>query len=82
MNHQDSTTKERFASVAKMPALYSSLDWEIGTYRWLIFNRETNGFKSCLLKVQSRWVIDLEKFEAWLTSNEAPSTPKRNWNRV
>ena len=83
MNDQASPTKELFASVTKMPAIYSNLDWEIGTYRWLIFNRKTNGFETCLLKVRSRWVIDLEKFEAWLRSNETtPTIPKKKWKRV
>lgn len=84
MNDQGSTTGKRFASVSNMPAIYSDLGWEIGTFRWLIFNRDTNDFKVCLLKVGSRWVIDMDKFETWLQSNSTPppTNSNRKWNRI
>ncbi len=53
-----------------MPENYPHLGWSIPTYRWLIFNRRENGFSTCLLKVGTKWVIDLEQFESWLDSHQ------------
>ena len=58
--------RKQFSSINKMPKHYSQLDWGVGTYRWLVFNRHTNGFKKCLIKIGNRWVIDLDCFESWM----------------
>jgi hypothetical protein len=63
---QSERTRKQYSSVNGMPEWYKHLDWDIGTYRWLIFNRQTNGFNQCLIKIGNRWVIDLDCFENWL----------------
>ena len=39
-------------------------DWKESSLRWLIFNRETNGFKSVFRKVGKRVLIDEAAFFA------------------
>jgi hypothetical protein len=75
---QVNTTNKRYSSVANMPGQYPELDWTVATYRWLIFNKNDNGFANCLLKVRTRLIIDLDKFEAWLEgqSLSTKSVPK------
>lgn len=36
-----------------------------GGVRWLLFNREKNGFKKCVVKIGKRVLIDPEKFDEW-----------------
>ena len=72
-NEHAATSKEtrpkRFSSLNKMPSLYQELGWGIGTYRWFVFHRKTNGFNQCLIKIGSRWAVDLDRFEEWMESH-------------
>lgn len=36
--------------------------------RWLLFNREHNGFNSCVVRIGRRVLIDEAEFVAWLKS--------------
>ena len=37
-----------------------------GGLRYLIFEAEKNGFDECIVRVNRRVLIDIEKFNAWL----------------
>lgn len=37
--------------------------------RWLIFNRKTNGFDRCILRVGKRIFIDTRQLEAWFAEH-------------
>lgn len=43
------------------------------TLRWLIFNRNTNGFDQALVHVGRRVFIDRERFGAWLNAQRERS---------
>jgi hypothetical protein len=63
---QKDKPRKRFAAINKMPIIYEDLDWNIGSYRWFVFNRESNGFNACLIKIGNRWAVDLDCFESWM----------------
>ena len=42
----------------------------IGALRHYIFNAETNGFSTCIVRVGSRILIDEDKFFEWARSNQ------------
>jgi hypothetical protein len=52
---------------AKSPAFTES------SIRWLIFNRESNGFDEVLVKVGRRVLIDGQKLDEWLEKNRLRS---------
>ena len=39
--------------------------------RWLIFNRTSNGFDSCLVRVGRKVLIDRQRFGEWLEVRRA-----------
>ena len=42
-------------------------DWpSVSTLRWIIFNKELNGFGKCILKFGKRVLIDEDKFDECL----------------
>ncbi len=40
-----------------------------GALRWLIFNRKTNGFDRCILRVGRRIFIDTRQLEIWFAEH-------------
>ena len=40
-----------------------------GSLRWLIFQRETNGFDRCVIRIGRRLYIDLRQLRQWLAEN-------------
>ena len=44
--------------------------------RWLIFNRDKNGFDEVVVKVGSRVLIDTDRFNAWLDSNRVAGSDR------
>lgn len=58
----------RFASVKRTAELFP--DFPQGGLRNLIFNKEYNGFLPCVKKVGKKVLIDLDKFEDYITNTE------------
>lgn len=42
------------------------------TIRWWIYNRKTNGFRACIIRIGKRIFIDRVKFTAWLETHRPP----------
>lgn len=49
--------------------------------RWLIFNRETNGFDRCILRVGKRIFIDTRQLEAWFAEHRGAALRGRSGGR-
>ena len=48
-----------------------NVDWLTeGSLRWLIFNRETNGFNKCIRRMGNRILISAPDFEEWIESQK------------
>jgi hypothetical protein len=52
--------------VKNFPAQYPSAEFTEASVRWLIFNKEKNGFHKCVIKIGKKVLIDLDKFEDWI----------------
>lgn len=39
-----------------------------GSLRWLVFNKDRNGFSTCVRKIGRRVLIDEQAFVAWIDS--------------
>ncbi len=59
-------TNRRLCSVKNLPNKYPDSNFTESSIRWLIFNKDSNGFASCVLKLGRKVLIDLDKFEEWL----------------
>ena len=46
-----------------------------GKLRWLIFNAETNGLSSSLVRVEGRLYVDVVQFNRWLEERRQKSLP-------
>ena len=46
--------------------------------RWLIFNREKNGFDRCILRVGRRLFIDTRQLEAWFAEHRGAALRGRS----
>jgi hypothetical protein len=55
---------KRYSTVSKLPQLYPA--FTIGGLRHLIFNEESNGFNTCVIRVGRKILIDLDRFETWI----------------
>lgn len=64
-------TTGRYSTVRKLPTLpeYENAELSEGGIRWWIFNAETNGFDDCILRVGSKLLIILPRFDKWLESH-------------
>lgn len=56
---------KRFATVRQMPEIYPS--FSEASIRWLIFNKNSNGFSACMRKLGKKIIIDLDDFEKWIS---------------
>ena len=43
----------------------------VASLRWLIFNAETNGLDSALVRIGRRVLIDLERFDQWIEGHRS-----------
>lgn len=60
---------KRFCAPRQIPELYPHL-FTMGSFRWLLFNRDKNGLNSAITRIGNRrLVIDIEAFEEWLSSH-------------
>ncbi|MFL0797504.1 MAG: hypothetical protein K6L73_08435 [Cellvibrionaceae bacterium] len=57
---------KRYSSVKNLPSHYPDSNLTENSIRWLIFNREQNGFASCIRRAGRKVLIDLDAFEEWL----------------
>jgi hypothetical protein len=48
----------------------SSPAFSEASLRWLIFNAKQNGFETVVLRVGRRVLIDLDRFEEWLSGTQ------------
>lgn len=63
MNDPQFLTVEQLA--AKYPAFTEP------SLRWLLFNRETNGFATAVVQLGRKLLIDEQAFVAWLRTHKA-----------
>jgi hypothetical protein len=61
----NSTCITRLTCVKKLPELYPNAFTE-SSIRWLIFNEHVNGFNTCVRRLGSKVLIDLDAFESWI----------------
>ena len=57
---------KRVVSVKNFPAVYPDANFTEASVRWLIFNKDKNGFHNCVIKVGRKILIDIDRFEKWL----------------
>jgi len=60
---------KNFLTVRQLPEHYPAFSQS--SIRWLIFNSEINGFNGCFHRIGRKIVIDCEKFEAWIGSQNS-----------
>lgn len=72
MTPQDSESTgpslDRLRTVAQMVEQYPHLFKSEASLRWLIFNAETNGFDTCLVRMGRRVFIDTQAVTTWLAN--------------
>jgi len=56
----------QFLTVEKTAKKYTEAGFTQGSVRWLLFNREHNGFARCVVRVGRRVLIDETELVAWL----------------
>lgn len=61
-------TPKRWATVNQTAATHEA--FSIASLRWLIFNKQTNGFSKCVRKIGRKVLIDLDQFEAWVDAQQ------------
>lgn len=76
-------TTKRLTTVKQTAELYPA--FPSSSLRWLIFNKQTNGFAKCIRKIGRKVLIDLDQFESWVDSHKdgscaiTPRTSKSIW---
>ena len=55
-----------FLTVAALAEKYPRAGLSEASIRWLLFNREHNGFNTCVVRVGRKVLIDEAEFVAWL----------------
>ena len=56
----------QFLTVSTTADKYEDAGFTEGSLRWLLFNREENGFNRCVVRVGRKLLIDEVEFVAWL----------------
>lgn len=56
----------QFPTVSALAQKYPAFSEQ--SLRWLLFNREANGFNRCVVRIGRRVLIDETEFVAWLKS--------------
>lgn len=51
------------------------------SYRWLIFNADTNGFGRCIRRVGRRIYVDLDSLEEWIDEQSGVSAGSKRATR-
>lgn len=54
----------RYLTVKQIPEHYPA--FTESSIRWLIFNKNTNGFAKCVRKIGRKIIIDTNDFEQWI----------------
>lgn len=62
------TTQKRLSTVKQTAELYPA--FSLSSLRWLIFNKQANGFSMCVRKIGRKVLIDLDQFEAWVDAQQ------------
>lgn len=62
------TIEASFLTVDATANKYEKAGFTSASLRWLLFNREHNGFDRCVVRVGRRVLIDEAEFVAWLRS--------------
>ncbi len=60
------SSQAQFLTVESMSAKYPS--FSAGSLRWLLFNRQRNGFNCCVVRIGRKVLIDEAAFVDWLRS--------------
>lgn len=74
--------KKKYLTVKQLSETYPCFS-EL-SLRWILFHRDTNGASSFVLKVNSKIIIDVEKWELWLqkkNDEQNPQLEKKEENR-
>lgn len=58
--------ESRFFTVENLAKKYQPAGVTKGGIRWLLFNRETNGFARCVVRVGRKIMIDDVEYVSWL----------------
>jgi len=59
--------RRRLVAPKNLAKYYPDAGLTLSSIRWMIFNKDTNGFDSCMSRMGGRKiVIDLDKFELWV----------------
>lgn len=58
---------EDILTVAQLAESYPAFSEK--TVRWWIYNSQSNGFETCLIRIGTRIYVDRAKFLAWLDSH-------------
>ena len=59
-----SNDNKRYLTVNQMSEAYPAFTQS--SLRWIIFNKDTNGFSKCVIKIGSKIIIDADAFEQWV----------------
>jgi hypothetical protein len=59
----------QFLTAAQLSKKYPA--FSLASIRWVLFNRETNGFNSAVVQLGRKLLIDEQAFVAWLRSHKA-----------
>jgi hypothetical protein len=62
------TETPSFLSVSSCAQKYASAGFSKASLRWLLFNRQHNGFSRCVVRIGRKVLIDEVEFVAWLRS--------------
>lgn len=63
------TTTKRWASVKQTAETYPGFSEH--SLRWIIFNKNQNGFNRVMRQVGRKIIIDLDLFEEWVEAQDA-----------
>jgi len=63
-----SSDTTQFLAVPAMAKKYAAAGFTESGLRWLLFNREHNGFDNCVVTIGRKVLIDEPAFVAWLRS--------------
>lgn len=60
------TSERKLTTVNNLPSKYPDANFTPATIRWLIYNRNDNGFDACIVRMGRKVLIDIDRFESWL----------------
>lgn len=69
MNTNTIESRRKFIPVKTFPNYFPEMGLTEGRLRWLIFNKEQNGFTVCIKRIGKRIFIDVDMFLTWIDSD-------------